>query len=70
MELNFIGRPGFSNFLTGKRKALKSDEYLDLEEKRFKLILKGIDKLKELEDEKLGISGLIGKQDGDYINFK
>lgn len=70
MELNFIGRPGFSNFLAGKRKALKSDEYLDLEEKRFKLILKGIDKLKELEDEKLGISGLIGKQDGDYINFK
>lgn len=70
MELNFIGRPGFSNFLTSKRKSLKSDEYLDLEEKRFKLILKGIDKLKELEDEKLGISGLIGKQDGDIINFK
>lgn len=69
METNFIGRPGYSTILTNKRKSFKFDEYIELQEKRFKQISKGIQKIKELEDEKLGISGFTPKQ-GELINFK
>lgn len=62
MEANFIGRPGYSTFLTSKRKYFKFEEYLEMEEKRLKNIYKGIIKLKDLEDEKLGIPGLANKQ--------
>ena len=71
MEANFIGGLGSSSFLSNnKRRTTKIDEYLDLENKRFKFISKGIVKLKELEDEKLGITGLIMKQGGELVNFK
>lgn len=70
MEVNFIGRPGYSTFLANKRKFFKYEEYLELEEKRFKNIFKGITKIKDLEDEKLGIPGLANKQGGEMINFK
>ena len=51
MEVNFIGRPGNSTILTNiKKRSTKADDYLDLEEKRFRYMGKGITKLKELED--------------------
>jgi hypothetical protein len=71
MEVNFIGRPGNSTILTNiKKRSTKADDYLDLEEKRFRYMGKGITKLKELEDEKLGITGISGKQNGELVNFK
>lgn len=70
MEVNFIGRPGYSTILNNKRKYIKSDEYSEMEEKRFKHLFQGINRLKELEDEKLGISGFGYKQGGEFINFK
>lgn len=70
MEVNFIGRPGNSTILSNKNKLLKSDEYIELEDKRLKLIYKGITKLKELEDEKHGISNLSSKQTSNVLNFK
>lgn len=71
MEVNFIGKPGNSNIINSTKKRItKADEYLELEDKRFKYIWKGITKLKEIEDEKLGISGLVTKQGGELVNFR
>lgn len=70
MEVNFIGRPGYSTILNSKKKTLKADHYLELEDKRLRSIYKGIVMIKELEDEKLGISGVTSKQNGDIVNFK
>jgi hypothetical protein len=70
MEVNFIGRPGYSTILSSKKKTLKADYYLEVEDKRLRSIAKGIAKIKELEDEKLGISGVISQQNGNIINFK
>lgn len=33
MEVNWIGRPGTNNIITGKRKQVKRDEYAELEDK-------------------------------------
>lgn len=70
MEVNFIGRPGYTTILGAKRRPMRCEEYIELEEKRFKHIYNGITKLKELEDEKLGIPGLASKQGGEMINFR
>lgn len=70
MEVNYIGRPGYTTILSSKRKPIKTDEFVEVEEKRFKSILEGFEKVKELEDEKLGISGLTNKHGGEICNFK
>jgi hypothetical protein len=70
MEVNYIGRPGMNNLATGKRKSTKADEYTEMEEKKMRHIYKAITKLKEIEDEKLGITTPIGKQSGEIVNFK
>lgn len=38
--------------------------------KRLRNIFKGISKVKDIEDEKLGISGLMPKHGSDILNFK
>lgn len=70
MEINYIGRPGCNNLSTGKSKRIKADEYMELEEKRFRSMFKAICKVKEQEDEKLGISTPSSKSSNEIINFK
>lgn len=59
-----------NNLATGKRKYIKADEYLESEAKLFKMIYKGITKVKELEDEKLGIKPDTSKNNSEIVNFK
>jgi len=66
-----MGKPGYSSFLqTNKRRNTKADDFLELEDKRFKFISKGITRIKEIEDEKLGFTGLSNKAGGELVNFK
>ncbi len=53
MNVEHIGRPGFYQQAATNKKFLDLAEYQKLEDERFRYFLEGINKFRELEEEKL-----------------
>jgi len=53
MNVEHIGRPGFYSQVTTNKKFTDLIEYQKLEDERFRYFLEGINKYRELEEEKL-----------------
>jgi hypothetical protein len=53
MNVEHIGRPGFYQLAATNKKFVDLVEYQKLEDERFRYFLEGINKFRELEEEKL-----------------
>lgn len=53
MNVDFIGRPGIYQVMNTNKKFEALAEYQKIEDERFRYFLEGINKYKEIEEEKL-----------------